>query len=83
MKRVKVGYRVFSGVELRKRLGLRSTDFKVVCTGEKVLFSTEGYGHAVWHVPVWGKRACPEGAKYDQILSHYYQGTELKTIPDK
>ncbi|MDR9756424.1 MAG: stage II sporulation protein D [Thermacetogeniaceae bacterium] len=83
VKRVKVGSQVFSGVELRKRLGLRSTDFKVVCTGEKVLFSTRGYGHAVGMCQYGANGLAQRGAKYDQILSHYYQGTELKTIPDK
>jgi len=82
VKRVKVGSQVFTGVELRKRLGLRSTDFKVSCTGEKVLFSTRGYGHAVGMCQYGANGLAQKGAKYDQILSHYYQGTKLKTIQE-
>ena len=82
VKRVKVGSQTFSGVELRKRMGLRSTDFKVSCTGEKVLFSTRGYGHAVGMCQYGADGLAQRGANYDQILSHYYQGTKLKTIPD-
>ncbi|MFY9141129.1 MAG: stage II sporulation protein D [Thermacetogeniaceae bacterium] len=83
VKKVKVGSQVFSGVELRKRLGLRSTDFKVACTKEKVLFSTRGYGHAVGMCQYGANGLAQSGAKYDEILSHYYQGTKLKTIPEK
>jgi len=83
VKRVKVGSQTFSGVELRKRLGLRSTDFKVDCTGKKVIFSTRGYGHAVGMCQYGANGLAQRGANYDQILSHYYQGAKLKTVPEK
>lgn len=80
VKSVRVGSQVFSGVELRQNLGLRSTDFKVTCTGKEVRFSTRGYGHAVGMCQYGADGLAQSGAKYSQILKHYYPGTKIKTI---
>lgn len=78
VKSVRVGSQVFRGVDLRKELGLRSTDFKVTSTDEEVVFSTQGYGHAVGMCQYGADGLAGSGAKYDQILAHYYKGAKLQ-----
>jgi stage II sporulation protein D len=78
VKSVKVGSQVFKGADLRKELGLRSTAFKVTSTGEEVVFSTQGYGHAVGMCQYGADGLADSGAKYDQILAHYYKGAKLR-----
>lgn len=74
---MEIGEKVFSGVELRKRLGLRSTAFSVTVEKGTILFHTKGYGHRVGMSQYGADAMAVEGADYRQILSHYYPGTEL------
>ena len=69
--------RLFSGVELRKLLGLRSAAFTVEATEDLVTFHTKGYGHRVGMSQYGADAMAVAGNTYDQILAHYYQGTEL------
>ena len=81
VKSVKVGSRVYRGIDLRKSLGLRSTDFKVTAQGEEIIFSTRGYGHAVGMCQYGADGLASRGAQYNQILAHYYRGTKLEKVP--
>lgn len=79
VKSVRVGSQVCGGVDLRKELGLRSTDFEVTSAGKEIVFTTRGYGHAVGMCQYGAEGLANRGAKYNQILAHYYQGTKLET----
>ena len=50
VKKVKIGNKNLSGVELRSLLGLKSTNF-IITKGEKVSFEVIGYGHGVRNEP--------------------------------
>mgnify|MGYP000882742051 FL=1 len=78
VKSVKVGSQFCRGVDLRKELGLRSTDFKVTSAGKEIVFYTQGYGHAVGMCQYGAGGIANRGAKYNQILAHYYKGTKLE-----
>jgi len=68
---------VFSGVELRSLLGLRSTAFTLEAVGDYVRIATRGYGHRVG-MSQYGANAMAEaGSTWQEILAHYYPGTEL------
>ncbi len=77
-----VGGVSFTGVELRKMLGLRSTDFSVSPRDGEVLITTHGFGHRVGMSQYGAQAMALEGKTYDQILAHYYQGTELADWDD-
>lgn len=70
--------KVYSGTELRKALGLRSTAFTVTVQGEKISVSTLGFGHRVGMSQYGAQAMALEGSRYDEILGHYYQGTQLE-----
>lgn len=83
VKSAKVGSQLFKGVDLRQELGLRSTDFSVTRSGDDLVFSTQGYGHAVGMCQYGADGLADTGAKYAQILEHYYQGTKLLRYAEK
>lgn len=70
----------YSGREIREKLGLASTDFKVHEENGEVTFTTVGYGHGVGMSQYGANGMAQEGYSYQEILSHYYQGTKLEKI---
>ena len=67
----------FTGVELRKLLSLRSTNFTVTSTEDGITFYTKGYGHRVGMSQYGADAMAVSGSSYDEILAHYYHGTIL------
>ena len=76
---IRIGGKLYTGVELRKLLGLRSTMFSVETTTDTITFTTNGYGHRVGMSQYGADAMAVGGSSYQEILAHYYQGTELKT----
>ena len=70
--------KVYSGTELRKALGLRSTAFTVEVRGDRITVSVLGFGHRVGMSQYGAQAMAREGSTYDEILEHYYQGTRLE-----
>ena len=58
---------------------LKSHKFDVTVDGDKMIFTTYGYGHGVG-MSQWGAHyyALKGGYTYDKILKHYYQGVTIK-----
>lgn len=75
---MRIGGRLYTGVELRRILGLRSTAFQVVPTDEVILIKTLGYGHRVGMSQHGANAMAQNGSTYDKILTHYYPGTTLR-----
>lgn len=68
------------GTALRTMLGLNSTNFTVSAADNQLTFTTVGYGHGVG-LSQWGARKmAEEGKSWQQILAHYYPGTEITKI---
>ncbi|MGB9792459.1 MAG: SpoIID/LytB domain-containing protein, partial [Thermacetogeniaceae bacterium] len=78
VRKVEVASQVFRGVDLRKALGLRSTDFTVSVKGDRVTFYTRGYGHAVGMCQYGAQGLALRGRSYREILAYYYQGAVIK-----
>lgn len=82
VKTIQVGSKTLKGTEIRTILGLNSANFTFAISGSTITFTVLGNGHGVgmsqWGANELGKR----GSKYDEILEHYYQGTEIKKIDD-
>lgn len=77
---VTVGGQRFSGTLLRKKLKLRSTAFSVTVQNDAAVFQTRGYGHRVGMSQLGADAMAASGSAYQEILSYYYTGTELKSI---
>ncbi|XOI99531.1 stage II sporulation protein D [Paenibacillus polymyxa] len=74
IKEMQIAGETFSGPEVRKLLGLRSSQFSWKTTGDEVQITTFGYGHGVG-MSQWGANGmAQEGHTATQILKHYYTG---------
>ncbi len=69
----------FTGVQVRKLLKLRSTDFNIEIK-DQVYISTRGYGHGVGMSQYGANEMAKIGKTYDEILKHYYQNIEISKI---
>lgn len=74
---IKIGAATFSGEKLRSMFGLRSTAFDVSYFDGFFIFTVYGYGHGVGMSQIGAEEMAKAGADFEEILSHYYPGTEL------
>ena len=77
---VEVGGKIYSGVQVRAFLGLRSADFEFFYEGEQVIFETKGYGHGVGLSQYGANEMAKMGSSYDNIIKHYYKGVNIRSI---
>lgn len=75
-----IGGESYSGTQLRYLLGLRSTAFSVETEGEEITITTKGYGHRVGMSQYGADAMAVTGCGFEEILTHYYQGTVLTII---
>lgn len=80
VKEVQVGERIFSGREVREKLGLRSSCFSAEKTGDSYRFTVSGYGHGVGMSQYGASFLAEEGMTYREILRHYYQGIDFQYL---
>ena len=70
----------YGGIEFRKLLNLRSTDFDIIKVGNKIIITTRGYGHGVGMSQYGANEMARQGDSFEKILMHYYQKTTLSKI---
>ena len=68
---------VFTGVQLRSKLGLRSTAIEIRVSGNTITVTTRGFGHRVGMSQYGAQAMAREGSTCAEILAHYYTGTAL------
>ncbi|MDK2926873.1 MAG: stage sporulation protein [Bacillota bacterium] len=82
VKELRAGRMTLSGPEVRKRLGLNSTNFSWrLAEGGKVVFTTSGNGHAVGLCQYGANGLAKAGRDFRAILQHYYTGTTVSPPP--
>ncbi len=69
-----------SGNTARKLFGLKSTDFTASYHGGRLSFLVKGYGHGVGMSQHGANVLAKSGSSYEEILAHYYNGSELSNI---
>ena len=74
---MEIGGKVFSGTQIRQKLGLRSTAFSMYAAEDKIHISTRGFGHRVGMSQYGAEAMAVLGSDYRKILYHYYPGTQL------
>ena len=77
VEKVQIGNKIFSGVELRNMLGLRSTDFEIIKNNNIITITTKGYGHGVGMSQYGAKGMAEQGYSYREILNHYYTNVNI------
>ncbi len=78
--KIVISNKEFTGIEFRKLLNLRSTDFEIEEDNGKYIITTKGYGHGVGMSQYGANEMAKIGYKYDEILKHYYKNTEIQKI---
>ncbi|HEU5139664.1 MAG TPA: stage II sporulation protein D [Bacillales bacterium] len=78
--KVKIAGEVFSGREVREKLGLRSTDFKMKREGDQVVITTKGWGHGVGMSQYGANGMAKQGKEYRDIIKYYYQGVSISNL---
>lgn len=77
---MEIGGKVYTGVWLRKALGLPSTAFSIGTENGKITVTTRGYGHRVGMSQYGADAMAVTGKSYREILAYYYPGTELEDL---
>lgn len=80
LRRIQIGAATFSGAKLRTLFGLRSAAFTVSYSHGEFTFSVRGYGHGVGLSQVGANAMAKQGASAEEILAHYYPGTECTPV---
>lgn len=78
VKSIKLGGTTVSGRELRGALGLRSALFTIEFSGNSVIIRTKGFGHGVGMSQSGANGMAMDGARYQDILTHYYTGATIR-----
>ena len=79
-KEVLINGVLFSSRDLASKLGLRSSYLSIAFNDNVVTITTKGFGHGVGMSQYGAQGMAKEGYKYNEILVHYYNGTEIKKI---
>ncbi len=77
---IKINSQDFTGVEVREKLQLRSTDFSLQEEPESILVTTKGYGHGVGMSQYGANGMAKEGYTYKDILNYYYKDITIQKM---
>ncbi len=77
VKTIIIGEKTFKGTEIRTLFGLKSSTFTVKCADGNFVFTVSGYGHGVGMSQYGADYMARQGFTYEEILKHYYVGTEI------
>ena len=80
VKTITINDKVFTGIEIRKLLNLRSADFEIEILDKEVNVKTKGYGHGVGMSQYGANEMAKLGYKYDEILYYYYKDTKISKL---
>ena len=80
VKQLKINNTEFDASTIFKNLSLKSTFFTITQKEENIHITTKGYGHGVGMSQYGANGMAKEGYTYDKILTHYYQGVQIKNL---
>ena len=77
VKTIKIGDSTYSGTEIRSKLGLKSTNFKVEILDDSIKFIVIGYGHGVGMSQTGADSMAKNNSNFEEIIKHFYTGVEI------
>ena len=80
VSKINVNDKTYTGVEFRKLLTLRSTDFTIKEENDNYIITTKGYGHGVGMSQYGANGMAKENYNYKEILEYYYNNIEICKI---
>ena len=78
--KVRVGDKRVTGRDIRHAFSLKSSNFTIKMTAKYVIIDVRGYGHGVGMSQSGAAAMAANGSRYDDILTHYYTGIQIKSI---
>jgi stage II sporulation protein D len=83
IKQIQIGGKMFTGREVREKLGLNSSHFTWEFNNGQIVLTTYGYGHGIGMSQYGANGLAKEGKRADEILKYYYKGIQLKKLTKK
>jgi len=80
IKSININGILYSGIDIKKKLGLRSTDFSFDLEENQVKIKTNGYGHGVGMSQYGANYLANQGKNYKEIIKYYYNGVNIKKL---
>ena len=80
VKNITLNNVTFKGRIFQSKLSLRSNDFEISETNEKIIVTTKGYGHGVGMSQYGANALAKQNKNYKEILKYYYQGTQIEKL---
>lgn len=77
---ITINDKTFTGIDIRKKLSLRSTDFTIYAENNLIKIITRGYGHGVGMSQYGANNMAKLGYSYEEILKYYYQNIEIDKL---
>ncbi|MDD2238919.1 MAG: stage II sporulation protein D [Bacilli bacterium] len=77
---IEINNNIYSGIDIRQFLSLRSTDFTITKENNKYIITTKGYGHGVGMSQYGANGMAKDGYTYDDILNYYYNNVKITKI---
>jgi stage II sporulation protein D len=74
---IKIDENIYSGLDLYKKLGLRSRDFDFEIINNALNITTRGYGHGVGMSQYGANGMANSGYDYRGIINHYYTNVQI------
>lgn len=78
--KITINNQQYTGIQVRKLLNLRSTDFNIEINDNEISITTRGYGHGVGMSQYGANNMAKSGYKYPEILKYYYQNVEISNL---
>lgn len=76
VKKIKLGNKELSGIDVRKIFGLKSSNFSVEIS-DNINFFVIGYGHGVGLSQSGSDSLAKNGYSYDEIIKYYYKDIQI------
>lgn len=80
ISKITINNKTFTGIQVRKKLSLRSTDFTIMEKENNIEITTKGYGHGVGMSQHGANNMAKLGFNYEEILKYYYQNIEIDKL---
>ena len=80
VSKITINNQEYTGIQIRKLLSLRSTDFTINIKDTTIEITTKGYGHGVGMSQYGANNMAKLGYTYEEILKYYYQDIEINSI---
>ena len=78
--KITINNKEYTGLQIRKLLSLRSTDFTFKTNDNIVEITTRGYGHGVGMSQYGANNMAKLGYSYKEILEYYYKDIKIDSI---